>query len=258
MNTDSLVVAQQRHQKILHLATQQEVVRIRELSQNLGVSDMTIRRDLNLLSEQGLLERTHGGARLHAHSQTEVALSQRLSTQTEAKERLARAALGLISDGDTIALDSSTTSLHLAHLLQGRNVHCLVTGLDAANTLSQFSVPFTLVGGTFHATARSFISGLFQDIQARLHPDQVFFSCLGYSSNTGFTDAYLPEVSSKERLLATGKRVIALIDSSKFGRQAMATITRMGSVHTLITDQMPPHDVLVDLDTHQTRLIIAP
>lgn len=258
MSTDNLAVSDPRHQRILRLAATQPVVRIRDLALELGVSDMTIRRDLKELSEQGLLERTHGGARLSHQGSAEVSLGLRLQTQTQAKEQIAQAALSLIQDGDTIALDASTTTLYLAHLLQGRQVHCLVTGLDAANTLSQLSVPFTLVGGTFHPSARSFISGLFNDIHARLHPDRVFFSCMGYTSHAGFTDAYLPEVSSKEKLLQSGKQVIALLDHTKFGRQAVATITRMQDVHTLITDETPPEGVLSDLTMHHTELIITP
>ncbi|WP_189008112.1 DeoR/GlpR family DNA-binding transcription regulator [Deinococcus roseus] len=258
MSTDNPAVSDFRHQRILRLATTQPEVRIRDLAQKLGVSDMTIRRDLKELTDQGLLERTHGGARLKAQGNTELALGHRLQRQTHAKEQIARTALSLIQDGDTIALDASTTTLYLAHLLAGRNVHCLVTGLDAANTLSQLQVPFTLIGGTFHPAARSFISGLFNDIQGRLHPDKVFFSCMGYTSHAGFTDAHLPEVSSKATLLSTGKQVIALLDHTKFGQQAVATITRMHSVHTLITDAPPPEGVTRDITLHHTELIITP
>ena len=104
----------ERQQSILRLAMAQRVVRIRDLAKQLEVHEMTVRRDLDALSEQGLLERVHGGARMMQQSASEVSYSLRAAQQTDAKQAIARAALRLIQPGDAIGLDASTTALALA------------------------------------------------------------------------------------------------------------------------------------------------
>ena len=108
----------ERQQRILEIALTQPFVRVKELAQTIGAHEMTIRRDLQDLSDRGLLERQHGGARLIAESGNEIAYGLRAAQQTQAKARIARAALELIHTEDTIGLDASTSALALAQLSQ--------------------------------------------------------------------------------------------------------------------------------------------
>ncbi|ADI16062.1 transcriptional regulator, DeoR family [Truepera radiovictrix DSM 17093] len=247
----------ERHQYILRLALTERIVRIKDLAKRLGVHEMTIRRDLDLLAEQGLLQRVHGGARLMQQAGAEVAYAMRATQQVGAKARIARAARALISDGDTVGFDASTTALTLAQALGSAPIHAVVTGLDVANVLAAAKVPFTLVGGTFHERARSFVGSLVTGALARFHLDKVFFSAKGLTVSAGFTDAHLPEVEVKERLIATAGTVVALIDHTKLGREAFCQIVPLERIDVLITDEVPPEELRAALEAADIRLIVA-
>ena len=255
--SSNTLVPAERHQHILRLALGERIVRIKDLARNLGVHEMTIRRDLDTLADQGLLQRVHGGARLTQQAGAEVAYTMRSTQQLGAKARIAQAALSLIQEGDTVGFDASTTALALAQQLGRVQVQAVVTGLDVANALAAAKVPFTLIGGTFHERARSFVGNMVTQSLSRLHLDTVFFSAKGFSERAGFTDAHLPEVEVKERLIATGRVVVALLDSSKVGLEAFSKIVGLEQVDVLITDTRPPVALQEALAAAEVRLIVA-
>ncbi|MFB9995429.1 DeoR/GlpR family DNA-binding transcription regulator [Deinococcus oregonensis] len=246
-----------RQQDILRRALSDKVVRIKDLAAEFGVHEMTVRRDIDMLCEQGKLLRVHGGAQLLDKSSEELSQSMRAAQNVEAKERIARAALALIQDGDTVALDASTTSLALARLLPARRVQAIACSLDAANVLAAGGVPFLMVGGNFHVPARSFVGAFFTETMQRLHPDLVFFSAKGYTPSTGFSDPHLPEVGAKQALVRSGSSVVALLDSSKVGRRALATIATHADINTLITDQPLSPELHSRLENDDIQVIVA-
>ena len=257
MSTDNVSPLPGRQQDILRRALSEKMVRIKDLAAEFGVHEMTVRRDLDALCEQGKLLRVHGGAQLLDKTSEELSQTMRSAQNVDAKERIARAALSLIHDGDTVALDASTTSLALARLLPARKVLAIACSLDAANALAAAGVPFLMVGGNFHAPARSFVGAFFTETMQRLHPDLVFFSAKGYTPGTGFTDAHLPEVGAKQALIRSGSSVVALLDSSKIGRRALATIATHSDINTLITEAEPSPDLRRQLDEDDIQVIVA-
>lgn len=258
MSSEVVMPLPGRQQDILRRALTDKIVRIKDLAAELGVHEMTVRRDIDALCEQGKLLRVHGGAQLLERTSEEISQQMRLAQNVEAKEQIARAALSLIQDGDTVALDASTTSLALARLLPTRKVQAIACSLDAANVLAAGGVPFLMIGGNFHAPARSFVGAFFLDTLQRLHPDLVFFSAKGYTPEAGFTDPHLPEVGSKQALIRSGSSVVALVDHSKFGHKALATIATNADVNTLITDQPPSEQFQTHIENADIHLIVAP
>lgn len=246
-----------RHQQILNEALTRRVLRVKDLAQVLGVHEMTVRRDLDLLADQGLLERIHGGARLTQRTSEELSQHLRALQQQESKLCMARAAFALISDGEAVAFDSSTTTLALVDLLPAREAQAIVTSLDAAERLASAGLPFTLLGGTFNAQSRSFVGPLTTSVLRRLHPDKVFFSAKSFSPDSGFSDPRLPEAEAKEVMIANASLVVAMLDHTKFGRRSLHTIADLGAVDVLVTDQSPDSEVLAALEAHDTRLIVA-
>jgi len=253
----SAPLAPERQQAILRHALGRRVLRVKDLAQELGVHEMTVRRDLDALAEQGMVERVHGGARLVERASEEIGHHLRAISNIAGKEAIARAALALVQDRDTVAFDASTTALALAHIIHARRVSAIVTGLDAANALASTGVPFAMAGGNFHAPARSFVGAFFLETMARLHPDKVFFSAKAFAPETGFTDPHLPEVGAKQALLHAGGMRIALIDATKFGRRALATIATADEVDVVVTDRTPPGEIRAALDAAEVRLIVA-
>jgi len=262
MVTDTAALLPGRQQDILRRALTLKVVRVKDLAAEFGVHEMTVRRDLDALCEAGKLSRVHGGARLLDQTSQELSHTLRAGQNVDAKERIARAALDLIQDGDTVALDASTTCLALARLLpslhgNGRQVQAIACSLDTANALAAGGVPFLMVGGNFHAPARSFVGAFFMDTMQRLHPDRVFFSAKAYTPDTGFTDPHLPEVGAKQSLVRSGSSAVALIDGSKFGRRALATIATHADIDTLVTDTLPNDEIRRRLEADDIRLVVA-
>lgn len=236
----------------------QRVVRIKDLAADIGVSEMTIRRELDQLDELGQVERIHGGARLRQHATEEISYHQRSQIQAEAKERIALAALELIQEGDSVGLDASTTALALARILPARNVQLILTGLDSVEAIMNSSLEFFVCGGHFHAKARSFVGGSAVAALSRLHPDKVFFSSGGLTPIDGFTDPNPQEADTKRALLKGGALKIALIDHTKFGRRALASTANIDEVDILITDKEPSTEIRKALEAEDVRLIIAP
>jgi DeoR family transcriptional regulator, fructose operon transcriptional repressor len=248
----------ERHQHILEYAIKNGVARTKELALEFGVHEMTVRRDMEFLEQQGMLKRVHGGARIVKEASEEVAYSLRAAQRTLEKQRIARAALELIQDGDTIAIDSSTTGLALVRMLAARHIHALITGLDAANILASNGVPFTLMGGLYHSPARSFVGSVFSAGLKRFHPDKVFFSSKGFTPQHGFTDAHLPEVEAKELLIEASAQKIALLDGSKFGSRAANQIIAMEAVDMIITEKQPDAETRAALKKAGVKIILAP
>ncbi|MGI8746821.1 MAG: DeoR/GlpR family DNA-binding transcription regulator, partial [Deinococcus sp.] len=139
----------------------------------------------------------------------------------------------------------------------GYEVKAFATGWGGADALAAGGVPFLMVGGNFHAPARSFVGAFFMDTMERLHPDKVFFSAKAYTPETGFTDPHLPEVGAKQALVRSGGSAIALLDSSKFGRRALATIATHADIDVLVTDAPPSAEVRRQLEADDIRLVIA-
>jgi len=248
---------EERQQEILTRILGHRVVKVKEMAAEYGVHEMTIRRDLDALAESGRVQRIHGGARLGERTSEELAHSLRSGQNLEAKAAIARGALKLIEDGDTIALDASTTSLALARILGSRKVQAIVTGLDAAEILAAAGVPFVLAGGEFHPPARSFVGNLVARTLERLNPDKAFFSAKGYTPGTGFADPHLPEVEVKAALIRGSGTVIALLDASKFGRPALARIAATDEVDVVITDRRPEASFEEEFAMRDVRLVVA-
>lgn len=257
MSTTQDSLTFERHQRILERAITHGIARTRDLASEFGVHEMTVRRDMDALEEQGLLERVHGGARIVREASEEVAYNLRAARQITEKDRIARAALETIHDGETIAIDSSTTGLALVKMLGAKRIHAIVTGLDAANLLALSGVAFTLMGGTYHSPARSFVGSVFSAGLKRFNPDRVFFSSKGFTTQHGFTDAHLPEVEAKEQLIASAAQKIALLDHSKFGTRAAHTILESDGVDAIITDSAPSSELCSSLQKAGVQLVIA-
>lgn len=258
MNEIANLVPVERQRWILRRAALERVVKVRDLARALDVHEMTIRRDLETLAERGLLERVHGGARVKNQAALESSFYVRDATNVDEKRRIARAALPLITENDTVAFDASTTALSLVRALDHPSLNAVVLSLDGAEALADAGIPFILVGGTFHAPARSFVGPMVRQQLERLHPDVAFFSAKGFTPEAGFTDAHLAEVEAKERLIAASRRVVALLDHSKFGEEALGTIARPDRVDVLVTDGPVPARYREALERADVQIILAP
>lgn len=235
----NFVTTYERRQSLLDTLRKQPGLRVPELAQALGVSEGTVRNDLNALEEAGQLKRVHGGAVLKDQDQFhDNAFGRRYKQNTTGKLAIAREAALLVTDGDSILLDASSTAFYLARALSGRNkLRVMTNGLEVARELAQnASNTVILIGGVVNIDSAS-VTGLFSEqIIAEMHIEKTFFSSSGFSLERGMTELQFEEAQLKRKAIESSKQVFALIDSSKFGKEDLTPFARPTQITHLFTD----------------------
>lgn len=221
-------------------------VAIAELALQFEVSEMTIRRDLEDLEDQGVARRVRGGAIATVSRSYEPPLATRATEALEAKQRIAAAAAGYIDYGETAILDVGTTTLELAKCLKGRGGLTIVTPSvrAAAELAGDPNMRVIMTGGIVRPGEFSLIGHLAEDTFSQLNCDVLFLGVGGISGEKGLTEYNLDDTRVKRAALAAASRTVALADQSKLGRVCLATIAGLSEIDVLITDAPPDHPQL--------------
>ena len=231
---------EERKIKILEFIEEHRKATVVELCQQFKVSSATIRNDLRDLETAGLLIRTHGGAMVKTKTGLEPDMSLRKVQNLEEKRRIAEAALRLVEDGDTIILDTGTTTYELARLLgEKRDLTVVTNDLPIALLLEDFeSVRVVLVGGMvrkkFHCTVASSFSGM--NALSDLAVDKAFMAANGFSLEKGASTPDMNHSETKKLMISIAARVILLFDSSKMGRNSFAIFAPLDRIDAVVTD----------------------
>jgi DeoR family transcriptional regulator of aga operon len=249
MTTERLFL-QERLDQILALLQTQGRVSVAELGERFGVSAVTIRNDLTTLEQQGRLLRTYGGAVPSPNSSTEPpAFALRKELHQDEKERIGRSAAALVRDGDSIALDASTTAWQIArHLKDRRELTVITNGLFIAlEFLDSPDVTVIMPGGALRPASASLIGDQGACILERYHVQKGFFGAGGFTLEEGLTDTNQYEVELKQRMVERSKEVIAVVDSSKWGQVTFAVLASVDQLHRVIADDGAPPDMVAAL-----------
>jgi DeoR/GlpR family transcriptional regulator of sugar metabolism len=229
----------QRRQSLLELLRRKPNFRVRELAESLKVSEGTVRNDLNALEASGRLIRVHGGAVLsEAKGFQSATFSTRYQDRSTEKMLIARQAARLVKDGDSILLDASSTTYYFALAVKDcQGLRVVTNGLDLARLLSQNpSNTVILIGGVLTPEGSS-VTGLFSEqIIEELRIQKAFVSCSGFSLGRGMTEVHLAEAQLKRKAVESATQLIALIDSSKFGKEDLTPFARPDQITHLFTD----------------------
>ncbi|MCF7853435.1 MAG: DeoR/GlpR family DNA-binding transcription regulator [Candidatus Pacebacteria bacterium] len=254
---DHRLLTPEREEKILDLLRETTVLTVAELSDTLGVSPATIRRDLQSMHERKLLERVRGGATLRRMTRVEPLFHDKQSQNTAAKQAIATAALKLVEDHDRIYLDGGSTILMLARLLEARHDLTVVTNsLMAAAELMTCEHLLILVGGEFRALSRTLVGPLTTPVVQSVHVDKAFMGTIGFTLKDGMTTTDPSEAFTKERVMERANQVILLADSSKLG---VPSFTRSGvieDVDVLVTDAID-NSLKKELESLGIEVIVA-
>ncbi len=251
---------QERLKQILDLLHTQGRVSVSELSERFGVSAVTIRNDLATLEQQGRLLRTHGGAMLGPGLSNEpLAFAQRKDLHQAEKERIGRAAAALVRNGESIALDASTTAWQIArHLRDRRELTVVTNGLFIAlEFLKSPGVTVVMPGGSLRAASASLVGDLGACILDRYHVQKGFFGAGGFTLEEGLTDTNQYEVELKQRMVERSKEVIAVVDSSKWGQVTFAALASVAQLDRVITDQNAPPDMVAALRQRGVKVMLV-
>ncbi|MET7641363.1 DeoR/GlpR family DNA-binding transcription regulator [Streptomyces sp. NPDC005438] len=217
---------------------------VAELADLTGASEMTVRRDLDTLAAQGVLERFRGGARTLLLRGEEPPFALRAREGVEIKRRIAGWVADQIADGETLVLDSGTTCLEVARALRGRRVNVTPLSLPAVNALTDPPGPTTVTvpGGRPRSGEGALTGPLTLTSLAALRFDTAVIGCCGFNAAQGLTAYDLDDAAVKKAAVESARRVVAVADGTKLSRTAHAFVAPASAVHLLVTDAEAPEE----------------
>ena len=257
MNTKLFL--QERQEQIIALLEQEGRVSVADLSKRFGVSQATIRTDLDALAAQGLLVRTHGGAIAADRTDLELSFDVRRRLRSTQKQRIGVAAAALVEDGEAIAFDASTTALAVATQIKGRHELTVITNgiFIALALLDAQSTTVLMPGGFLRRDSVSLVGAEGNDLIKKFNIQKGFFGAKGLTLEEGLTDVDNAEVAIKRDLVTHAKQVIAVVDSSKWGRVGFVSFASIDQVDCVITDEGAPPDMVAALQEAGVDVTIA-
>ncbi|HEU5011709.1 MAG TPA: DeoR/GlpR family DNA-binding transcription regulator [Roseiflexaceae bacterium] len=231
-----------RRDQILAYLSARDRTSVGELSQVLGVSEVTVRKDLDVLESQGVLTRVHGGAVVSGRGRLELFFATREQEHLEEKRRIAQAAAALITSGQQIFLDASTTALQVARLIKDREDLVVVTnGLYTALELNFCEgITTVVVGGTMRRRSSSLVGSINFNTLQRLRVDIGLFGARGITADDGLMESDLDEAQLKQQFVSASSLVVGIVDSSKFGTMAFSAFALPHEIGQIVTDVHAP------------------
>ncbi|MGO8684557.1 MAG: DeoR/GlpR family DNA-binding transcription regulator [Thermoleophilia bacterium] len=253
------LIPAERHRRIEETLRHENIVRVSTLSDLLGVSEMTVRRDLEKLEHLGVLDRTHGGAVLRQRMAAESMYINNVLAHAEQKQRIARAAASLIAANDTVFLGSGTTTPQiLLYLDPELPVRVVTNNLGALNVVHGKAVELLLVGGAYREKTHSLEGPWTTEILSQVYATKLFLSVDGISSGAGFTTPGLGEAMIERAMIRqTRGQVVVLADNSKFGMVADIVIGTLDDADVVIVDGEVPAAHLQDMKDHGLQVIVV-
>jgi DeoR/GlpR family transcriptional regulator of sugar metabolism len=255
------VLAQQRQAAIVARVRSDGGVRVADLVADFGVSDMTIRRDLEALAERGLLAKVHGGATLvHPGSTNEPGFAAKAMRQRAEKTAIATRAADLVQPGSAIALSAGTTTAELARrLVDVPGLTVLTNSVPVADVFyraDRADVTVVLTGGQ-RTPSDALVGPIAADAIRALHPDQLFLGVHGISERAGLTTPNLMEAEINRALVAAAGKVVVIADHTKWNTVGIASIAALEEVDHLVCDSGLPLSVRERLAERVGELVIA-
>lgn len=254
-----LLVGERRH-RILDLLREHGRVTVESLAGRFAISTVTIRNDLAALESDGALQRTHGGA-LQRREDDDQPLTVKRTQHHAEKVRIAKAAAALIQDGETVILDSGTTTAEIAkqiRKLEVRSINVITNALNVAYLLADVpSVRLIMPGGILRPESNSLSGHMAESALANLQADRLFLGADALDPERGVMTPHLPEAQLNARMIAISRQVIAVADSSKLMRRNISLIARVEQLHMLITDTGADQSVVADLQRRGIEVRLA-
>jgi DeoR/GlpR family transcriptional regulator of sugar metabolism len=259
MGTSRDLYLEERRQQVLRRIQADGRVSVGQLSQEFGVSEVTIRMDLQALADRKLIVRTHGGAVAGDTNLYELALAMRRQQQVQEKSRIGKAGAALVANGDAIILDSSSTALAIAqHLKNHRHLTIITNSLAVAQEmLDAPDVTVVMSGGRVRRDTASLVGPDGLDMLCKYNIQKGFFGAHGITVMDGLTDVSADEAEVKRRMAAMCRQVIAVLDATKWGKVGLVSFARLDQIRTVITDRDAPADRVAEVRALGTEIILV-
>ena len=253
------MLIEERRRAILETLTRDRRVLVADLARQFETSQVTIRKDLELLHGHGLVHRTHGGA-LPAHEGAleDPTLREKEKLHRKEKLHIAAAAARLVKEGQVIILDSGTTTTAIARALRTfRNLTIVTNAVNIAAELSSVAVEVILTGGTLRKNSFSLVGPIAEETLRGLNADILFLGVDGFDVHYGLSTPNLLEAKVNRVMVEVAKRTVAVCDSSKFGRRSLSLIVPPNALQHVITDRDIPKSDLSALKKAGIEVTLA-
>jgi len=236
------VLNEERRRAILDLLTHQGRVLVTELAGKFETSQVTIRKDLEILHTHGLVHRTHGGALPARDGALEdPTLREKEKLHRQEKLRIADSAAEKVKEGQVLILDSGTTTTAIARALRNfKNLTIITNAVNIAAELAGTAVEVILTGGTLRKNSFSLVGPIAEETLHRLSADLLFLGVDGFDVHYGLSTPNLLEAKVNRVMVEVAKKTVAVCDSSKFGRRSLSLIAPPSALQEVITDRGVP------------------
>lgn len=232
------MLTEERRQKILHLLEQNKIVKSQDLVTLLNASESTIRRDLQELENDDLLERIHGGAKKGQLLGFEQNMSEKTLKNVQEKQTIARLAAQLINDDDVIYLDAGSTTLEMIPYLQEKKVTVVTNSVKHAASLVDLQLPTIILGGQVKLSTNAVLGNSTISQLKNFYFNKVFMGMNGVDLNRGFTTPDPEEAAVKRLAMANAEESFVLIDHSKFNKLSFTSVAPLEAA-TIVTERCP-------------------
>jgi DeoR/GlpR family transcriptional regulator of sugar metabolism len=251
------VLVEERRQRVLDLVSHRGFVSLTDLTDAVGASESTVRRDLDFWHQKGVLKRTHGGAVFLGDNATLPPLEERSARQLEEKRMLAQATAKRIKDGDAVLLDGGTTTLEIARLLVDRPVQVVTNSLPIASLFSGArSGDLVFLGGYIYPKTGVALGPLTQRMLEDIHVNQTIMSVRGVTAK-GLFNSNLLMVETERQMMRCADELVVAVDHTKIGRPALAFLCELEAIDTLIVDAGVTAEQRRLLEDAGPKLIVA-
>jgi DeoR family transcriptional regulator, aga operon transcriptional repressor len=243
------MLSEERQREILEMVNRDGRVLVLDLARHFRTSQVTIRKDLEILHNKGRVHRTHGGALPARDSALEDrTLREKEKLHRKEKLRIAAAAARMVTEGQVVILDSGTTTTAIARALRSfQNLTIITNAVNIAAELSGSALEVILTGGSLRKNSFSLVGPIAEETLHRLHADILFLGVDGFDVQHGLSTPNLLEAKVNRAMIEISKTSVAVCDSSKFGKRSLSTIAPPSSLHHVITDSDVPRAALTEL-----------
>jgi DeoR family transcriptional regulator of aga operon len=250
---------EKRHLQIMQIIENKQEVTVADLSREIGVSEITIRRDLQDLSNRGMIYRVYGGAIIAQDTLIDPPVSQRILQDKELKESIGRSAAALVRNGETIFIGSGSTTSYVARNLIKRKRLTVIT--NALNVGMEFSssqgVTVVVIGGLLRPSELSLIGHITEQALREVRVDKVIMGITAIDLNAGLSNDYLPEVMTDRSIFEMAPEVMLVADHTKFGKVASGYVAPLSRITTIVTDYETNSAILNQIRDMGIKVIVA-
>ncbi len=244
------MLAIERRNEILEKLQAERRVVVSELSQFYGVTEETIRRDLEKLVNDGFAIKSYGGAVINENSSIDLPFNVRKNRNVIGKQRIAKLVEGMVKDGESIMLDASSTAVYVAKALKDKkNLTVITNSVEIVIELLDMSDWRVLsAGGELREGSFALVGPQTDKMLRSYHVDKAIISCKGFSLDAGFTDSDELHANNKRTMLEAAREKILVVDASKWGKAAFTQVGSLSDITTVITDEKPGEECLAGLE----------